>query len=155
MRDAEQVGLLGALDLLRQRRAPYSDLLTGIVAETLEGFPPLPGRPIVEIGAGAGQLRDWLPLPLRIRTLHTDPSLAALRTLVARALDARAAVARAEHLPVDAGACGAVLALCVFDALAERRQADAVNELARVLGPGGRFVTGQTVHVNGGAYLSP
>ena len=56
--DAE-VALLGALDLLRQRRAPYADLLREIVNETLERFPPLPNLPIAEVGAGAGQLRDW------------------------------------------------------------------------------------------------
>ena len=46
--------------------------------------------------------------------------------------------ATAEALPVAAGACGAVVGLCVMDAVADVGAAAA--ELARVLAPGGRFV---------------
>src|SRR6185369_263800 len=41
-------------------------------------------------------------------------------------------------LPFAARSCGAVLGLCVFDAVADTRAAAA--EIARVLPPGGRFV---------------
>ena len=139
-RDAEQIELVSALDLLRQRRGPYSELLTGIVTDTLEQFAPVPGKPIVEIGAGGGQLRDWLPPNLRARILHTDPSPATLRMLVERSPEAHTAVARAEHLPIDAGTCGAVLGLCVFDAITGSAQMEAIKEIARVLCPGGRFM---------------
>ncbi|MEO8214982.1 MAG: class I SAM-dependent methyltransferase, partial [Myxococcales bacterium] len=43
-------------------------------------------------------------------------------------------------LPFANGACGAVLALCVFDAIAEADQPAVARELARVLPPGGRFI---------------
>ena len=46
--------------------------------------------------------------------------------------------ATAEALPIAAGACGAVVGLCVIDAVADADAAAA--EIARVLAPGGRFV---------------
>jgi SAM-dependent methyltransferase len=127
-----------ALALLAQRRAPYAELLRAIVAETLETFPPLPDRPVVEIGAGDGQLRAWLPEPIAARTLHTDPSSHALRALRARAPAAETRPARAEALPVADSAAGAMIGLCVFDAVADPKAA--VTEAARVLAPGGRFL---------------
>jgi len=56
-----KVDQLSALALLRERRAPYGELLAGVVAEVLEGFPPTPSdKTVAEIGAGDGQLREWL-----------------------------------------------------------------------------------------------
>jgi SAM-dependent methyltransferase len=127
-----------ALDLLDQRRAPYAELLARIVGEALARFPPLPAGPIVEIGAGRGQLRAWLPQALAGRTIHTDPSRPALRALRARAPDAVTRLAKAHALPFSAGACAAVVGLCVFDAVGDENAA--VAEAARVLAPGGRFV---------------
>lgn len=135
MPDAE---LLGALDLLRQRREPYGGLLAEIVAEIFDRFPPVPDKPIVEIGAGTGQLRAWMPATWRERMIHTDPSESALRVLRERAPDAKTRVASAHHLPFDDGAAGAVVGLCVFDALSA--EAAAVAEIGRVLAPGGCFV---------------
>jgi SAM-dependent methyltransferase len=142
--------LLAELDLLWQRRQPYAELLTEIVAETLEesgltselqsSLPiDLPiDLPILEIGAGTGQLRAWLPSALRERTVHTDPSQAALHALRERAPDAKTRVASAEHLPFPDGACGGVLGLCAFDALQD--PGAAVAEIGRVLAPHGRFL---------------
>ena len=129
---------LGALELLDQRRAPYAELLGGIVADTLAQFPPEADKPVVEIGAGSGQLRAWLPGAIAERTVHTDVSSAALRSLRARAPTADARVAPADQLPFAPGACGAVLGLCVFDAIGNEKAA--AVEVARVLAPGGRFV---------------
>jgi SAM-dependent methyltransferase len=130
--------LLGALELLRQRREPYATLQAQIVGETLERFPPLPEGPIVELGAGTGQLREWLPPALRERLIHTDPSDAALRVLRDRSPHARTRVAPAHRLPFDDRSVGAIVGLCVFDALPDAAAARA--ELRRVLAPGGRFV---------------
>ncbi len=127
-----------ALALLERRRAPYAGLLAAIVADTLDRSPPLPHLPVVELGAGAGQLRAWLPAALAARIVHTDVAPEALRALRARAPDADMRVAAAEKLPFEAAACAAVVGLCVFDALADERKA--VAEAARVLAPGGRFV---------------
>jgi SAM-dependent methyltransferase len=133
--DAE---LLAALALLRQRRAPYTELFKEIVAETLERFPLPPDQAIVEIGSGTGQLREWLPAGVRERMVHTDPSDPALRALRQRAPDAKTRVASAEGLPVDDGTCGGVLGLCVFDAV--KNPSRVLAEIARVLCPRGRFV---------------
>jgi SAM-dependent methyltransferase len=130
--------LRATLDLLARRRAPYADVLAAIAGDLLARFPPIDGRPVLEIGAGTGQLRGWLPADLRARALHTEPSAAAAGGL--RMGDAAAAVVRAaaEALPVAGGACGAVVGLCVFDAVADA--AAAAGEIARALAPGGRFV---------------
>jgi SAM-dependent methyltransferase len=127
-----------ALDLLEQRRAPYAELLAEIVADTLARFPPLDGQPVVEIGAGSGQLRAWLPPALAGRTIHTDPSRPALHALRARDPAAITRVAKANKLPFSDRACGAVVGLCVFDAVGNEKAT--VAEIARVLAPGGRFV---------------
>ena len=112
---------LGAsLDLLGRRRVPYAEVLAAIAGDVLARFPPLPGRSLLELGAGAGQLRGLLPADLRARMLHSEPSPAAARALRARAGGAAVVRATAEALPVAAGACGAVVGLCVMDAVAER-----------------------------------
>jgi SAM-dependent methyltransferase len=128
----------GSLELLERRRAPYAGPLGAIVGDLLARFPPAGDRPVLEIGAGAGQLRGWLPTALRARLVHSEPSSDATRAFHARAPDAAVVRAAAEALPVAARSCGAVLGLCVFDAVADTRAAAA--EIARVLPPGGRFV---------------
>jgi SAM-dependent methyltransferase len=125
------------LELLQRRRAPYAGALATIAGDVLGRFPPAGGA-LLEIGAGAGQLRDWLPAPLRVRALHSEPSAAAVKALHRRAPGAAAVRAPAEALPIPNGACGAVLGLCVFDAIPDARAAAA--EIARVLAPGGRLV---------------
>jgi SAM-dependent methyltransferase len=130
--------LIGALELLRQRREPYAPLQAQIVGEILERFPPLPEGPIVEIGAGTGQLREWFPPSLRDRLIHTDPSDTALRVLRDRSPQARTRIAPAHRLPFDDESVAAVVGLCVFDALPDVTAAR--GELRRVLAPGGRFI---------------
>jgi SAM-dependent methyltransferase len=136
-RAAADLALGESLDLLAARRAPYADLLAAIVADTLARFPPAASGPLVELGAGTGQLRAWLPPALRARTLHTDPSARALGALRAGDAAAPVAVARAEALPIASGAAAGVLGLCVIDAVADAEAAAA--EISRLLPPGGRF----------------
>jgi SAM-dependent methyltransferase len=130
--------LRASLTLLERRRAPYGAALQAIVADVLARFPPLDGRPVLEIGAGAGQLRGWLPQAVRARTVHSEPSRVAAGALRRRGAEADVARAAAEALPVAAGACGGVVGLCVFDAVGDAQAV--VAEIARVLAPGGRFV---------------
>jgi SAM-dependent methyltransferase len=123
------------LELLARRRAPYGELLAGIVGDVLARFPPASGGRrdsgrIVEIGAGAGQLRAWLPPDIAAHTVSTEPSPGAGAADMLRA--------SAGALPFDAGSAAAVLGLCVFDAIVD--QDAAVAEAARVLSPGGRFI---------------
>jgi SAM-dependent methyltransferase len=129
---------LAALELLERRRAPYAGPLAAIAGDVLARFPPAGGLPFLEIGAGAGQLRAWLPTPLRGRATHSEPSPFAARKLHERAPDAALIRAPAEALPIPKGSCGAVLGLCVFDAIRDVQAA--TSEIARVLAPGGRFV---------------
>ncbi len=140
MRTASGGELLGSLDLLRRRRQPYADLIAEIVAATLDRWPPLAGLPLVEIGSGTGQLREWLPAPLRERMIHTDPSEPALRALRERAPQARTRTAGAEQLPFADASTAAVMGLCVFDAIAEAAHPRVVAEVERVLAPGGHFI---------------
>jgi SAM-dependent methyltransferase len=139
--------LLSALELLRERRAPYADLIAAIVgdtlADTLRDGPAAREAPLVEIGAGSGQLRAWLPPAARARAIHTDPSGPALRLLRAAAPEAQTRVAAADELPFADGGVGGVLGLCVFDAVVAGARDDAaaaVREIARVLAPGAPFV---------------
>jgi SAM-dependent methyltransferase len=130
--------LPATLDLLARRRAPYAGPLAAIAGDLLARFPPPNGRAVLEIGAGTGQLRGWLPPALRARMIHSEPSADATHALRARAADAGAVRAVAEALPIAAGRCGAVLGLCVLDAVADT--AAVAAEAARVLAPGGRFI---------------
>jgi len=132
-------GELGAaLDLLERRRAPYADALAAIASDVFARFPPQGGRPLLEIGAGTGQLRALVPAALRARLFESEPSGPAARVLGERARDAAIVRATAEALPIAAGPCGAVVGLAVLDAVAD--VAAAAGEIARVLAPGGRFV---------------
>jgi SAM-dependent methyltransferase len=140
-RSSADAELLDALVLLKQRRETFVDLLAGIVADTLDRFPLELGGPIVEVGAGTGQLRHWLPAGVRARTVHTDPSEAAVRIFRRHAPEARVDVASAERLSFGEGECGGAIGLCVFDAIhAVGGEAAAVAELGRVLGVGRRLV---------------
>ena len=94
--------LQASLALLERRRAPYGGALQAIAADVLARFPPLDGRPVLEIGAGAGQLRGWLPQAVRARTVHSEPSRAAAEALHRRGADADV-VARAGRGAADRG----------------------------------------------------
>jgi SAM-dependent methyltransferase len=134
--------LLATLDLLARRRVPYAELLARITGDVLARW-PLGEDAALELGAGTGALRAWLPPAIAARAVHSDPSMGALALLRGRHREARVAAARAERLPIGDRACGGVLGLCVFDAIhaggADVEKA-AVAEIARVLAPGGRFV---------------
>jgi SAM-dependent methyltransferase len=130
--------LRASFDLLARRRLPYAGALSAVVGDVLARFPALDGRPVLEIGAGGGALGRLLPAALGARLIQSERSRAATRALRAVAPDGPVLCAAAETLPVSSGACGAVVALCVFDAIAN--PAAAAAEIARVLAPGGRFV---------------
>jgi SAM-dependent methyltransferase len=126
------------VDHLRRVRAPWDALTRRIVRAALAEFLPTPPAPLVEIGAGGGQLRDWLPPELAADTTHTEPSEPLLNALSTKYPDARAVRAEATALPFADGSVGAVLALCVFDTIPDL--ASVRDELARVLRPDGAVV---------------
>lgn len=126
------------LDHLARVRKPWEALTRRIVRAALAKFLPKPPGPVVEIGAGGGQLRDWLPPELVADLTHTEPSEPLLEALRAKYPGANAVQAEADALPFAPGSVGAVLGLCVFDTLPNL--ASVRDELARVLRPGGSVV---------------
>jgi SAM-dependent methyltransferase len=126
------------LDHLARLRKPWEPLTRRIVRAVLTRFLPGPVGPLVEVGAGGGQLRDWLPLERRADVLHTEPSEPFLAALRARYPDAHAVRAEAHALPCAPASVGAALALCVFDTVSDL--AAVRDELRRVLRPGGAVI---------------
>jgi SAM-dependent methyltransferase len=119
---------------VRRERAPYRELTRRVVESTLERFPPLGDGPILEIGAGDGQLRELLPEHLRARLVHTEPTVRGVAELRRRFPDARIEKASVSSLPFADGEIAMVIGLCVLDIVDDL--AAAARELARVLAPG-------------------
>lgn len=123
---------------LREHRRPYDRLARALVDALLRQYAAVPDAPLVEIGAGDGQLCEWLPERALGRTLHTEPVAAAVDELRARFPGALIRRARAEALPLADGSVDAAIGLCVLDVVPEG--AAVARELARVLRPGGHFI---------------
>jgi SAM-dependent methyltransferase len=126
------------IDHLARVRKSWDTLTRRIVRAVLMKWLPASVTNVVEIGAGGGQLREWLPAEVAAVTTHTEPSEPFLKVLRARHPDAKAVRAEATALPFPAGSVDAVLALCVFDTL--RDLASVRDELERVLRPGGSVI---------------
>ncbi|MDB4982777.1 MAG: class SAM-dependent methyltransferase [Myxococcales bacterium] len=119
------------------RRAPYAPLYKELLAALLAAHSS-PGSMTLELGAGAGQLRTWLPATPAATWLHTEPDDEALRLLRRRFPDARTARASAESVPVADESVDTSVGLCVLDVVADLEQV--AREQLRVLAPGGCFV---------------
>lgn len=126
------------IDHLARVRKPWESLTRRVVRGALAKWLPPAATQLVEIGAGGGQLREWLPPEVAAVTTHTEPSEPFLDALRQRHPDAKAVRADAAALPFAAGSADAVLALCVFDTL--RDLASVRDELERVLRPGGSVI---------------
>ena len=126
------------IDHLARVRKPWEALTQRIVRAVLARVLPKPSAPVVEIGAGGGQLREWLPPELAADIIHTEPSEPFVQALHERHPSARVIRAEASALPFEPESVGAVLGLCVFDTLPDL--ASVRDELGRVLRPGGAVV---------------
>lgn len=124
------------LDRLARVRAPWDALARRVTRAVVAKFVP-PG-PLVEVGAGGGQLRPWLPPGRAADTTHTDSSAPFLDVLRARFPDAGVAQADVTALPVADDALTGVLGLCVLDTLPDLGAAR--DEFRRALRPGGAVV---------------
>ncbi len=135
---AADLAVVKKLRDVRRVRQPYAKLGRRVLADVLSRFVPDGDDPVVEIGAGDGQFRDWLPERLLSRVTHTEPLAIAAREARKRHPQARFVRAPAEHLPFGNGELGAVLGSCVLDVVDDG--VAVARELARVLRPGGTFV---------------
>lgn len=94
--------------------------------------------PIVEVGAGSGELRRWLEGGPLERWIHTEPDGPAFEELEKTFPEATVKKSAIEELPFDEGEVGAVVGLCVFDLLPDLPRA--LREVRRVLATGGKLV---------------
>ena len=128
--------LLTKLGAVAAHRRPFAGLFQRIVQAQLSALPD--DGPIVEIGAGDGQLTACLPPAMLRRAMITEPSPEAVDRLAARFEGANVVRTSAERLPLDAEGAAAVVACCVLDVVEDLEAT--VTELRRVLRPGGVFL---------------
>lgn len=131
---AKDEAVFAQIDRIRAHRQAFGSLARRLVADVVHAVTP--EGPLLEIGAGDGQLHAWLPESAQARLLCTEPRGMGLERL--RAAGIRAEKAGADALPVADGSTAAVLGLCVLDVV-ERPEA-VVEEIRRVLRPGGHVV---------------
>ena len=135
---AADLAVVKKLREVRRHRQPYAKLGRRLLADVLARYVPDGDDPVVEIGAGDGQFRDWLPERLLPRMTHTEPLAIAAREARKRHPQARFVRAPAERLPFGNGEVGCVIGSCVLDVVDDG--ALVARELARVLRPGGTFI---------------
>lgn len=113
-------------------RRKHLDILTELM--------PLAGRRVVDIGCGDGALVRALA-KRGAQALGLDPGLAVLRKAVSHAGGAASAfiAARAESLPLVAGAADLVIFFNSLHHVPVAGQAPALTEARRVLAPGGQL----------------
>ncbi|WP_042399283.1 class I SAM-dependent methyltransferase [Streptacidiphilus carbonis] len=107
------------------------------------GLDDMPGAHLVDLGCGPGELTRWIAGRHPVRTTAVDASAAMLELARAQhphpAVDYRLSVGDAMPFLADASADAAMasfLFTCIDDRLLMQRL---VDEVARVLRPGGRF----------------
>lgn len=130
-------GWVERLTPLAAVREPFRACHRQLVQLVLERHLSRAGK-VVEIGAGLGQLREWLPADFCERLVHTDPDTAALRELQARFPDAEVSPCGVERLPFENDSLSGVVALCVLDIVPDLQRA--LVEIQRVLAPGACLV---------------
>lgn len=120
------------------QREGFEALHERIVRDVVGAALAVPEGLVLEVGAGAGQLRAWLPTTLHGRLVHLDRNRGYLRVLQSRAQAPGVLQAHALALPVQDGALVAALGLCALDVLPDLPAF--AHELHRVLRPRARLV---------------
>lgn len=95
------------------------------------------GGRILNIGIGPGRLERLL-LARGWRVASLDPSAKSLASLAGESVDAR--VGYAQEMPFDAGGFDVVVASEVLEHIEPGTRARALQEIARVMAPGGWFI---------------
>jgi SAM-dependent methyltransferase len=111
----------------------YEEQILPMAAEHLAG-----ARRVLDVGCGEGQISRLAVAGGAEVVVGVDPTWAQVEVATARAGGARYARSGAGALPFRDGAFDAVVACLVFEHI--RDVDDAIAEVARVLGPGGRFL---------------
>ena len=135
---AADLAVVKKLREVRRHRQPYTKLGRRLLADVLTRFLPEGDGPVVEIGAGDGQFREWLPERMLSRVTHTEPLAVAAREARKRHPVARIVRASAERLPFGDGEVSCVIGSCVLDVVDDGSVI--AREVARVLRPGGTFI---------------
>lgn len=125
---------------IREVRAPFALGNARIVRAMAERFIPdlSAGAQVLEIAAGDGQLREWLPARALPGLVQTDASETALRYLRLRYPEAQVLWANIYKLPFDDASQDLLLGLNAFDVF--QRAAAARDEILRVAKPGARLL---------------
>lgn len=124
---------------LEKRNAIYRSLIEGLDAEEMlfQAVKEFAPARVLEVGCGAGALSMRVQNELGSEVTAIDTSERMVNLTRERGVDAR--VADVQQLPFDAGSFDCVAAGWVLYHVADRKSA--ISECARVLRPGGRFVT--------------
>jgi SAM-dependent methyltransferase len=132
---AQEERVVSRLRELEQEREPFRELTRRLVHAAFERFPVPAAGPIVEVGAGLGELYALLPDAVRARWVLTEPTELGARQLARRFPELRVEQATVEELPFADGEVAAVVGLCVLDLVSDLSRAR--GELERVLADGG------------------
>lgn len=121
----------------QRQRHEFSGLHARITRAALARHLDVAG-PVLEIGAGGGQLRSWAPEPLRPALVHLDREARLLQALRGAHGAAPTVVADAHRLPFANASFRGAVGLCALDVVADPAQV--LAELVRVMAPGAAFV---------------
>jgi SAM-dependent methyltransferase len=125
------------LEPLREVRAPFAacqrQILSSVLSRHLSA-----SAAVIEIGAGLGQLSEWLPQPRSASWVHTDPDAGALAAHRQRFPDAAVEQCSVETLPFESRSRSAAIGLCVLDLVTDLERS--LAEIRRILAPGGLLI---------------
>lgn len=125
------------LAVLSKIREPFGSCARELTARLIREYLS-DAEDVIEVGAGSGQLRRWLPQSEEERWVFTDPDARALEDFRHSFPTATVRSASLEALPFDDHSQSGVVGLCILDMVPDLTVA--FSEIRRVLRPGGRLI---------------